>query len=469
MPYDILVIDDEADIRELVCDILKDEGYTTRSAAESMETFKLINEHVPTVVILDIWLQGSELDGLGILEILKKKYPTLPVIIISGHGTIETAVSAIKMGAYDYIEKPFTEDKLVTTTKRACELSKLLKENYELRLTNKYKNEFIGNSQPIIQIKSLVDKVAPTASRILITGESGTGKELLAKLIHKKSKRTKEPFIILNTIGMNPNEVDSELFGDDEMPSINGQPRKIGALELAHGGTLYIDEVADLSLNIQNKFLRFLLDQTIERPKAGKKFKVDVRIITSTSQDLQKRINEGKFRQDLFYRLNVVPIKLPRLSERKEDIALLSEYFIKFLSETSGLGSRKLTEETIVGMQNYSWPGNIRQLRNVIEWLLIMMQGSEEEYITINMLPPEIISTENNIIKSENSNMLTLPLREAREIFERQYLVTQMGRFDGNISKTAAFVGMERSALHRKLKSLNIHSINSLNEEDMLV
>ena len=468
MPHDILVVDDEADIRDLICDVLKDEGYTSRKAADGISALSAINDHIPTVVLLDIWLQGSELDGLGILEIIKRKHPYLPVIMISGHGTIETAVNSIKLGAYDYIEKPFSEDKLLVTIKRACEVSKLLKENAELKLHVKDKNDLIGNSQAVIQLKTIIDKVAPTSSRVLITGPSGSGKELIARAIHKKSKRCNDPFIVLNVGGMNSDRLNLELFGEEEKSNINDKPRKLGILELANHGTLFIDEIADLPIVIQNKILRFLQDQNFERPGSNRLIKLDVRVIASTNKDLQQEINEERFRQDLYYRINVVPIRVPSLSERRDDIPLLSNYFLKILQGTVNTPVSEISNEAIAAMQAYSWPGNVRQLRNVIEWLLIMSQGNCDEPIKASKLPPEILSNSVTISRKEGDfDMMSMPLREAREIFERQYLAAQMNRFNGNISRTSAFVGMERSALHRKLKSLNIHAANSNNEDNI--
>jgi two-component system nitrogen regulation response regulator NtrX len=470
MPYDILVIDDEADIRDLISDALVDEGYSCRKAADSLAAFAAINEKVPSVVILDIWLQGSELDGLGILEIIRKKYPYLPVIMISGHGTIETAVSSIKMGAYDYIEKPFTEDKLLVVVKRACESARLLKENIELRSKARDKTDLIGVSHAVTQLKATIDKVAPTSGRVLIMGPSGSGKEVVGRLIHKKSKRANEPFVVLSVTGISHEKAQLELFGEEDRPGINDKPRKIGALELANQGTLFIDEVADLPMATQNKILRFLQDHTIERPGSNKIVKLDVRVIAASSRDLQEEVKAGRFRQDLFYRLNVVPIKVPSLAERKEDIPLLCNYFLKYLEEVAGLPHRTLGEDTIAAMQAYNWPGNVRQLRNIMEWLLIMTQGPYHEPIRAEMLPPEILSGGAKIIRPEtNSDVMSMPLREAREIFERQYLAAQMNRFNGNISRTSAFVGMERSALHRKLKSLNINAANINSQEEETV
>lgn len=469
MSYDVLIIDDEQDIRDLVKDILEDEGYSTRTASDSISAFKAINDYLPSVIVLDIWLQGSELDGLGILEIIKKKFPLLPVIVMSGHGTIQTAVTSIKLGAYDYIEKPFTSEKLLIMVQRSCESAKLIRENTELRLKIKTKNDLVGSSYSINQLKLAIDKVASTASRVLISGPAGSGKELVAKLIHQKSKRVNEPFFILNTSGINPDKINLELFGNDKQ-NINSY-RRSSILEFINNGTLFIDEVADLPISIQNKLLKFLQDQTIE--KNGKPLKVDVRVISSTRKNLQEEISQGRFREDLYYRLNVVPITVDPLCKRKEDIPILCDYLIKQIEKISGLSIKRLGEDAIAAMQNYAWPGNVRQLKNALEWLLIMHQDKAINYIKADMLPPEILSNGLSNVSPKpdiHNEILLMPLREAREIFEKQYLIAQMNRFNGNISKTSAFVGMERSALHRKLKSLNIHSnANHPETEDSLI
>lgn len=472
MALDVLVVDDEADIRDLISDILKDEGFTCRSAANSTQAFKTISEKTPGAIILDIWLQGSELDGLGILEIIKKRYPIMPVIVISGHGTIETAVNAIKMGAYDYLEKPFTHDKLMITLKRACEAAKLKRENIELKSKVIDKTELVGTSSMTVKLKSDIEKVAPTSGRVMIHGEIGSGKELAARLIHKKSKRANGPFIIFSPTCMNADKIQQELFGEVEKQDANGMfTRRVSILEAANNGTLYIDEVGDLPVAVQIKLLKFLQDQILEKPSTNKTVKLDIRFITGTTKNLQNEINQGKFRQDLYYRLNVVPIKIPTLSERKEDIPVLAQYFIKQLSKFSGLKEREFSQEAIAALQAYSWPGNVRQLRNIIEWTLIMnpIVAGTNEYIRPDMLPQDILTNSVNISKPENNiDMMSMPLREAREIFERQYLSAQMNRFNNNISKTSAFVGMERSALHRKLKLLNIHSSLKLKDEELL-
>ncbi len=457
MTYNVLVVDDEADIRNLICDVLQDEEYETRVASSDLEALSKLDEKVPNVVILDVWLQGSELDGLGILEIIKKKYPYLPVVIISGHGNIETAVNAIKMGAYDYIEKPFTEDKLLIIVKRACEVAKLQKENAELRMYASEAHKLIGNSNHISQLKQYILKVAPTSSRVLITGPHGSGKKLVAKLVHEKSKRKNQPFIVFSAAGMSEERAQLELFGE-ESKDVFSQPRKVGVLELAHMGTLFIDEVADLPLNVQSKILNFLQSHSFARNGSKNIVKLDVRIISSTSKDLKHEIVKGKFREDLFYRLNVIQIVIPSLSERKEDIQILSDFFLNHFHEFAGFPLYKLSTDAILALQNYSWPGNVRQLRNVIEWLLIMASPEKDKFITSSMLPPELANNTTSEISNDNNTASTidLPLREAREVFEKQYLSAQLVRFDYNITKMAMAIGMERSALHRKLKILEI-------------
>jgi two-component system nitrogen regulation response regulator NtrX len=471
MSLDVLVVDDEADIRNLVSANLKDEDFTVRVAANSTQALDAIAEKAPGAIILDIWLQGSELDGLGILEIVKKRYPMMPVIVISGHGTVETAVSAIKMGAYDYIEKPFTHDKLMIVLRRACEAAKLKRENLDLKSKVIDKTELIGNSAGVVKLRTDIEKVAPTSGRVMFCGGAGTGKELAARFIHKKSKRIGNAFIVFSPTGMMPEKVLQDLFGEQEKQDLTSAgARRHSALEAANNGTLYIDEVGDLPMTAQIKLLKFLQDQILDKPSISKSIKLDVRFIAGTTRDLQEEVASGKFRQDLFYRLNVVPIKVPSLFERKDDVALLVQYFVKQLAKFSGLKERVFSEEAIVALQGYSWPGNIRQLRNVIEWTLIMnpLTYNDSSPISVEMLPNEITNNGLTISKSEGSavDMMSMPLRDAREVFERQYLCAQMSRFNHNISKTSYFVGMERSALHRKLKLLNIHTAGRLRDDE---
>lgn len=473
MALDVLVIDDEADIRDIISDILKDEGFSSRSAATSEQALKAISEKTPNAIILDIWLQGSDLDGLGILEIVKKQYPLMPVVVISGHGTIETAVSAIKMGAYDYLEKPFTHDKLMIVLKRACEAAKLRRENIDLKSKVIDKTEFVGDSTITVRLKGEIERVSPTSGRVMIHGAVGSGKELSARMIHKKSKRANGPFIVFSPALMNSSRVQQELFGDGDRQDASGYDKRVSVLEASNNGTLYIDEVGDLPSYVQNKLLKFLEDQTLV--KGNKTLQLNVRLITSTTKELAAEVAQGKFRQDLYYRLNVVPINVPNLSSRKEDIPSLVRYFVKQLSKFSGLKEREFADEAIAALQAYNWPGNVRQLRNVVEWTLIMNppKAGVIEKIKTDMLPQDIINNSVSISKPDtNLDMMSMPLREAREVFERQYLTAQMNRFNNNISKTSTFVGMERSALHRKLKTLNIHTgskgIDELEGEQMM-
>ncbi len=455
MTADILIIDDEADIRELISDILKDAKYDTRVAHNSDFAFKALAERVPSAIVLDIWLQGSELDGLGILEMVKKKYPHIPVIMISGHGNIETAVSAIKMGAYDFIEKPFKEDRLLLVVARALENAKLRNENTELKSRGKFEMQLNGTSQTVQQLRNALEKIAPTASRVLITGAPGTGKEMYARMIHAKSTRSAANFVVMNVSGLTADRVEAELFGiEDTNPT--GGAEKLGLLERAHNGTLFIDEVLDLPLEIQGKILRALQEQSFTRQRGKQKVEVDVRVIAASNHNLENEIAAGRFREDLYYRLNVVPVRIPSLKERREDIPELCSYFLKRASEIAGLPVRSLSQEAIVMLQAYSWPGNVRQLRNMMEWLLIMTTGKTEN-ITADELPPEILTSNPVLARPEtNADIMSMVLREARELFEKQYLAAQIERFGGNISRTSSFVGMERSALHRKLKLLGI-------------
>ncbi|MEM7618877.1 MAG: sigma-54 dependent transcriptional regulator [Pseudomonadota bacterium] len=456
MASDILVVDDEVDIRELIAGILNDEGFATRLARNSDETLAAIEERRPSLVILDIWLQGSRLDGLDVLLKIKEIHPELPVIIMSGHGNIETAVTAIKRGAYDYIEKPFKSDRIILVVNRALEASKLKREIKQLKERGVQSTKMIGESTVMNQLRISIEKVAPTNSRIMITGPSGTGKELAARYLHDISHRSKGPFVVLNAAAMVPERVEVELFGVEQTPTT---PGKVGALEEAHMGTLYIDEVADMPLETQSKVLRVLVEQRFLRLGGNKKVKVDVRIISSTSRNLQQDMESGRFREDLYHRLNVVPLKVPPLNVRRDDIPELISYFINQIASSSGLPPRTIGPDAIAILQSNDWPGNIRQLRNNIERLMILTEGDSDTVITAEMLPEEVGSSvplSSNTASSER--LMSLPLREAREIFEREYLMAQINRFGGNISKTAEFVGMERSALHRKLRALGVNS-----------
>jgi two-component system nitrogen regulation response regulator NtrX len=454
---EILIVDDEKDIRELVAEILQDEGYGTRLAASSDEALKALDQRVPGAVILDIWLQGSELDGLGVLEIIKQQYPFVPVIMISGHGTVETAVQAIRIGAYDYVEKPFKADKLLLLLKRAIEAERLRQENQELRQRGTPETELLGNSSTILHLRHSIEKVAQTSSRILISGSSGCGKEVVARQIHQQSKRSEGPFIILNAANISPENMESELLGIQG--GIASEGRVIGVLERAHKGTLFIDEIADMPAAVQARFLRILQEQSFMRVGGQTPVNIDVRVIAATAKNLNHEIEAGRFREDLYYRLNVVPLRVPALTERREDIAILARYFIQRCASLLGVAPRPLSDDTIAVFESCEWPGNVRQLRNVIEWLLIMAPGEQNSPIRAAMLPPDLVAGNAALSRPEtNNDMMGLPLRGARELFEKQYLLAQISRFSGNISKTAQFVGMERSALHRKLKLLGIHS-----------
>jgi two-component system, NtrC family, nitrogen regulation response regulator NtrX len=457
MSTDILIIDDEADIRDMIGDILKDSKYATRTAHNSETAFKALAERVPSLLILDIWLQGSELDGLGILEMVKKKYAHLPVVMISGHGNIETAVSSIKMGAYDFIEKPFKEDRLLLVVARALENARLKNENLELKTRGKPEMQLSGTSQIIQQLRQTLEKIAPAASRVLITGAPGTGKEMFARMVHAKSQRTNGNFVVMNAAGLTPDRVEAELFGiEDTNPT--GGAEKLGLFERAHNGTLFIDEVADMPLETQGKVLRALQEQSFSRMRGNRRVEVDVRVIAASNRNLESEIAAGRFREELYYRLNVVPVKMPSLRERREDIPELCRYFLRRASETAGLPIRDISDEAIAMLQAYSWPGNVRQLRNMMEWLLIMTAGSAEA-IPASALPPEILTSNPVLSRPEtNADIMSMALRDARELFEKQYLAAQIERFGGNISKTSTFVGMERSALHRKLKMLGINT-----------
>jgi two-component system, NtrC family, nitrogen regulation response regulator NtrX len=455
MAHDILIVDDEADIRMLMSGVLKDEGYATRDAADSTQALRELHARQPTLVVLDIWLQDSELDGIGILKQLRAEMPSVPVVMISGHGTIETAVEAIKIGAYDFIEKPFKSDRLLLVVARAIEAALLRRENEELKLRAGGDLDLVGASIATNQLRQQIERVAPTGSRVLIAGAPGVGKEVVGRLLHARSRRSGGPFVAVNCATMHPDRLELELFGSET--AINGSPRKIGTFERAHGGTLFLDEVADMPIETQGKIVRVLQEQTFERVGGSNRVEVDVRVVASTNRDLGSEIAGGRFREDLFYRLNVVPIRVPSLRDRREDIPLLARHFMARAAEAARLPPRDFGEDALAALQSYGWPGNVRQLRNVVDWLLIMAPGDPREPVHAEHLPNEITSIAPTVVKwDKGSEIMTLPLRDAREVFEREYLLAQVTRFAGNISRTASFVGMERSALHRKLKSLGV-------------
>lgn len=456
MNHDILVVDDEVDIRLLISGVLKDEGYTTREVADAETALQEIDARKPSLAILDVWLQGSKIDGLELLSIVKNQYPEIPVVVISGHGNIETAVAAIKRGAYDYIEKPFKTDRLLLVVARAIEAARLRRENLDLR-QRAGDIVMIGASPVMKEVRAAIARVAPTNSRVLVTGPAGAGKEVVARMIHAESPRANEPFVAINCASMRPDRLEIELFGAEAGIEGPDLPRHPGVFEHAHKGTLFLDEVADMPLETQGKIVRVLQEQTFERVGGSNRIEVDVRVIAATSRNLEALIKEGNFREDLYYRLNVVPIQVPPLSARREDIPELVAHFMARSARSSGLAERRVGDDALAALQAYEWPGNVRQLRNVVEWLLIMAPGDEGGVIHADALPPDLLETAPRTIRGTAADeIMGLDLRSAREIFEREYLSAQLNRFGGNISRTAEFIGMERSALHRKLKSLGL-------------
>jgi two-component system nitrogen regulation response regulator NtrX len=455
MSANILIVDDQDDVRMLIQGILDDEGYITQAAKDAQTAVKIIAEKTPEVVVLDIWLENSDMDGMELLKKLVKSHPGMPVIMISGHGNIETAVSAIQFGAYDFIEKPFNADRLLVLVQRALEAGRLRRENQELRLRALGgPAELYGASSLIQVVRQSIERVAPTGSRVLITGSPGTGKDIVARMIHNKSKRADKNYVVLNCAILSPERIEMELFGAE-----GAAGRKQGVLEQASGGTLFLDEVADMPLETQAKIVRVLQDQYFTRLGGSEMIDVDVRVIAATNQNLPELMERGKFRQDLYYRLNIVPIELPSLRERMGDIPLLADYFMKQAALAANTTPRAFADDAVALMQSYDWPGNVRQLRNVMEWLLIMAEGGSDEPITANMMPPDLKQKAAAMVHGQGVvELMSKPLREAREIFEREYLLSQMNRFGGNISRTSGFIGMERSALHRKLKALGIQA-----------
>ncbi|MBW7056430.1 sigma-54 dependent transcriptional regulator [Paracoccus bogoriensis] len=459
---DILIVDDERDIRELIADILKDEGFETRLAANSDEAVTALNEREPALMVLDIWLKDSRMDGIDILKQVKRNNPDVPVIIISGHGNIEIAVAAIKQGAYDFIEKPFNIDQLMVVVNRAMETSRLRRENSSLRRGGERQVQMLGHSAPFRRLRDALDKVARSNGRVLLSGEPGTGKEMAARYIHAHSPRADAPFVTVPCATIEPERMEEVLFGR-ESAERGIEP---GLLEQAHGGVIYFDEVGDMPLGTQPKILRVLTEQQFVRAGGSDKVRVDLRVLSSTNRDLMAEIAAGRFRQELYDRLNVVPIAVPSLADRRDDIALLARHFIEHFHATQGLTPRDLPEETVAALQSMRWPGNIRQLRNVIERVLILAEGPGP--IQPSELEPQGATPDNSDALSLGPQVTAMPLREARELFEREYLVAQINRFGGNISRTAQFVGMERSALHRKLKSLGVVG-GMRSDEDMMM
>jgi len=451
MALEVLVVDDEADIRELVSGVLEDEGFTVRSAADSTAALEAIEERRPSLVLLDVWLQGSRLDGLQILQEVKRRDPNLPVLMISGHGNLDTAVAAIREGAIDFIEKPFEAERLLHLVSRATETDRLRRENETLRAQTGHDDQLHGTSVAINNVRATLKRVAPTGSRVLITGPAGVGKEIAARMIHQWSPRAKAPFIVVSAAMMSPDRVEEELFGSE----VDGVARP-GLLEQAHGGTLFLDEIADMPLTTQAKILRVLTDQSYHRIGGQRPIKVDVRVLSATSRNLADEIAEGRFREDLYYRLNVVPVRIPALRERREDIPELANHFLTRFAAERRITPPNLSDEAVAALQAHEWPGNVRQLRNIIERTVILAPG-DVSCIDVDLLPPEILDNQGSVgLSSATLTIMGSPLREARESFEREYLKIQIRRFSGNISRTASFIGMERSALHRKLKALGI-------------
>ena len=451
MALDILIVDDERDIRELVAGVLSDEGYECRTAADSSSALDAVDEKRPSLVLLDVWLHGSQMDGLEVLDAIKIREPELPVIIFSGHGNIDTAVSAVSRGAMDFIEKPFEAERLLHLVERATETERLRRENSRLREGLGEGGEFTGNSTVINNVRATLKRVAQTGSRVLISGPAGSGKEVAARLLHRWSSRGDKPFVTVNSARITPERFEEELFGEEA----EGKLVRPGLLETADGGTLYLDEVADMPLSTQARILRVLTEQSFVRVGGTRQIGVDVRVVSSTARDLSREMEEKKFREDLFYRLNVVPVDIPSLSERRDDIPALAEYFFARYATEQGIRPPAISEEAMAALQAYDWPGNVRQLRNVVERTVILTPRDQLETVEADMLSEEI-SGGSGSSSSGMAALMGAPLREARENFEREYLAIQIRRFSGNISKTASFIGMERSALHRKLKLLGM-------------
>jgi two-component system nitrogen regulation response regulator NtrX len=452
MALEVLVVDDEADIRDLVSGVLEDEGYSVRSAADSSSALDAIDDRRPSLVLLDVWLQGSKLDGLQLLEQIKQRDPTLPVLMISGHGNLDTAVAAIREGAVDFIEKPFKADRLLHLVGRATETDRLRRENVALRMQVGPEDQLDGSSVAINTVRATLKRVAPTGSRVMITGPAGVGKEIAARMIHNWSPRSSAPFIVLSAAMMSPERVEEELFGSEQ-----GGISRPGLLEQAHGGTLFLDEIADMPVTTQAKILRVLTDQSYSRVGGQRPVKVDVRVLSATSRNLADEIAAGRFREDLYYRLNVVPVRIPPLRERREDIPELVSHFLTRFAAERRIRTPELSKDAMAALQAHDWPGNVRQLRNIIERTLILAPGDRVGCIEVDLLPPEIIESQGaSGMGGASMAIMGSPLREARESFEREYLKIQIRRFSGNISRTASFIGMERSALHRKLKALGL-------------
>ncbi len=453
LKQDILVIDDELEIRKIIADILGDEGYSVRQAPDEPTALTLIKESVPTVILLDLWIGDNESGGIEILEKIKSEHPNLPIIMISGHGTIDIAIEATRRGAYEFIEKPFVIDRLLLAVKRAVETSLLNQENLKLKKRIGQDTQLLGCSNEILQIKNLLKKVAETNSRVLIHGGVGVGSEVLAVELHNLSNRKNEPFIAFSCSGINANMLEKELFGEENE---KGEILTEGVFGSVRSGTLLLEDITELPLEMQTKMIRILQNNAYKRVGGVQTIELKARIVSSTSQDINSLVADGKFKEELLYRLNVVPIVIPPIKDRRTDIEYIAEFFLTHAQDFFGLPSKKMDEEAMSILLIYDWPGNVRQLRNVIEWALIMSDGSDSETICADMLPPELRQSEKLHGQFSLDKTIGLPLKEARDEFEKEYLTMQISRFLGNVSKTAHFVGMERSALHRKIKLLGI-------------
>ncbi len=462
MGLDILVVDDEEDIRDLVAGVLEDEGYSPRTAADSDAALAAIADRRPSLVLLDVFLKGSRLDGLELLDEIKRRDPSQPVLVISGHGNLDTAVSAIRRGASDFIEKPFEAQRLLLLVSRATETERLRAENATLRAQMGFEEQLSGASGAINQVRATLKRVAPTGSRVLISGPAGVGKEVAARMLHSWSPRASAPFVVVSAARMTPERVEEELFGSERSDGSTTP----GLLERAHGGTLFLDEIADMPMTTQGKILRVLTDQSFTRVGGQRQVKVDVRVLSSTARTLTAEIDAGRFREDFYYRLNVVPVFIPALSERREDIPALVEQFVARYAAERRVPTPEVTADALAALQAYDWPGNVRQLRNIVERTIILAPGDRIGCIEVDMLPPEVLhDPAGGPAASTTTAIMGAPLREAREAFEREYLRVQIRRFSGNISRTAQFIGMERSALHRKLKILGMVEDRDIGED----
>jgi two-component system nitrogen regulation response regulator NtrX len=457
MATDILIVDDEADIRKIIAGILQDEGYTTREAGSSAEALGAIQMRQPSLIILDVWLQNSQYDGLQMLEMILRDNPDQQVVMISGHATFDMAVRATKMGAYDFLTKPFKSDVLLHTIARALEDHRLRHENRVLKeQVGGPIIDLTGNSPAIVHLRQALEKVAPTDSRVLITGSPGSGKSVVARLLHDQSNRAKGPYVVLNCAGLEPDRLESALFGTEATAA---SARRVGVLEQAHGGTLLLDEIADMPIETQAKIVRVLHRPRFNRLGGEGWVEVDVRVIATTNRDLKREIEAGNFREDLYYRLNVVPLTVPPLEVRRADIPELAKQVMLRSAAAKGRSPRVLSEEALIALQAYEWPGNVWELVNVIERLLLPHSGETDAPVRADAVADAIGGSSPDFLRSDASlGIMNQPLREAREDFERQYLTFHLARFGGNISRTAGFVGMDRAALHRKLKGLGVHN-----------